>query len=48
MKSVDALKKNLRESLNDVQHSYDIEKGKTSAESSQKYKPPRYVVASKL
>ena len=48
VESVDDLKKNLRESLNDAQYSYGIAKAKQSAESSQKYKAPSYVIGSKV
>ena len=48
IKSVDDLKKNLKESFEDAQYSYNIAKAKQTAESSMKYKPPNYEVGSKV
>lgn len=45
---VDDLNKNLEELLNNANYSYDFLKTKQSAQSSQKYYPPNYVVGSKV
>lgn len=46
IEGVNDVKKNVRDSLHDAHYSYGIAMAKRSAESSQTYKPPSYVVGS--